>query len=165
MKGNENFKTHRVIGNKEYFIPEDDHPIHTHFTEGFKEASSYEEAQDCNFEIMAVYPHINKKTIARIHRPNNHTKIFTGLHYIIEVSGEVWDKLSDEVKKIVMEHETEHINVSYDRDGNPRYRLRDHDFKDFRSIVTKYGMDWFNEANEIAADLADSDDDDFIIQL
>ncbi len=159
MKGKDNFKIMRTVRKKDYFCPEDDHPVWEHFKTALSKCSRSSELQMARFEIIIIYPNISKTTVARICKGNARDKLFVGYDYVIEVSGDYWDKLDSEVKDIVMEHELEHATVKYDRDGNESYHLRDHDIKDFASIIDNHGIDWFKTVSNIVNDLNDSEED------
>jgi len=130
------------VRSKDYLVPDDDHEVYDIFKSGFEKCAFREDARDATFKILFVSPVINKKTVARICRASAHVKLFQGFDYIIEISKDMWDQLNDEQKKILMWHECEHIHVKEKRDGTPTYGLRDHDLKDFRSVVNEHGVYW-----------------------
>jgi hypothetical protein len=95
-------------------------------------------------EYLIIYPNINKTTVARCIKARPEFKFLTGFHYVIEVSGEIWDKLGDDIKEILTYHELLHANpVMNEKRGEWDYRLRDHDVKDFYTIIKQNGIDWF----------------------
>jgi len=165
MNAKENYKVHRSIGNKDYFIPEDDHPIREALASGLEECEYSKDLKDARIEVMAVYPHISKTTAARVVKCNNHSKIFGGFDYVVEVSGDIWDILPANVQKILMYHECEHMVVTYNKKLEASFRLRDHDLKDFRSVVGKYGLDWITTINDLVADEYEIDDDNLCVRM
>lgn len=98
----------------------------------------------CNVQLIEVLPNISKTCIARICRANRHVKLMSDFDYLIEVSGELWDLMSRDVKKIVLQHELMHVFIDYDKEGEPRFKLVDHDIKDFTYIIERYGIDYFS---------------------
>lgn len=100
---------------------------------------------NAKIEYIAVYPNVSKTTVARCIRSNNELKYFSDADYIIEVSGDLWDQLTDIVKEILIYHELLHIYVTTNKSGETVYKLADHDVKDFSIIVKTFGVDWFNE--------------------
>lgn len=44
--------------------------------------------------------------------------------------------------RILTEHELLHVGIEEDRNGDPRYFIRPHDYADFKQIADKYGSDW-----------------------
>lgn len=63
------------------------------------------------------------------------TEFLTGKRFMIEMP-KVFYELSDEQKYIVMEHELKHIHTDNEK-------LVDHDIGEFRHIIDKYGLDWY----------------------
>ena len=50
------------------------------------------------------------------------------------------DCLTKHQKEILMIHELLHIGVS--NSGNLTYKINQHDIEDFRSLISRYGIDW-----------------------
>lgn len=99
-----------------------------------------------NISFIEVYPHISKVVAGRCYRANKHVKFFNDIDYIIEVSGDLWNGLSDDIKRILILHELMHIHVEYnDKKQKLVYKLKDHDVKDFHYIISKYGIDWLSK--------------------
>ena len=112
---------------------------------------------------MVIYPNITKTTVGRCIKARPEFKFLTGFHYVIEVSGEIWSKLGDDIKEILVYHELLHANpVMNEKKGEWDYRLRDHDVKDFYAIIKKHGVDWFtNLKTQVSSiyDLKPADED------
>lgn len=100
---------------------------------------------------VVVSPYISKTTLARCIRTNRELSFFSKFDYIIEVSGDVWAKLEDQQKYILIYHELLHIDITTKKKGEVKYNLRDHSVKDFHSIIRKYGSDWFEAVKNKAA--------------
>jgi len=115
-------------------------------------------------EYLLVYPNINKKTVARCIKVNNSMNFLTGLNYIIEVSGELWDKIDVDVRENLLWHELLHAYPqTNDKTGEVDYKIRDHDIKDFAAIIDKHGIDWFKVIKLTTSSLYDlkpSEEDD-----
>lgn len=58
-------------------------------------------------------------------------------HYIIEVGKDAWEALSQDTKKIVLDHELCHFAG---QDDKGKWGLLDHDVAEFRSIIERYGL-------------------------
>ena len=110
---------------------------------------------DARIKYLLIYPYINKKTAGRCLKSSNEMKVFGQCEYIIEMSGELWDNLDDERKSILMYHELLHILVTTNKAGEFEYKLRDHDIKDFATIINTYGIDWFDNLKTIFSSVYD----------
>lgn len=107
-------------------------------------------------KYVLVYPHINKKTAGRCIMARPMVKLFGECDYIIQFSGDLWDKLDDDRKEILMYHELLHVlPIMNDKTGEWKFSIRDHTIKDFRIIIEKYGMDWFDELKTIFSSVYD----------
>lgn len=97
-------------------------------------------------EYITVYPNITKTTAAKCIRSGKEFKFFTNLDYLIEVSGELWDVLDQDTRKILLEHELRHILVVQNETmGDWEYKTRDHDIQDFAKIVSNHGVEWIKK--------------------
>lgn len=109
-------------------------------------------------EYLLVYPNINKKTVGRCIKSRPEYKFLSGFHFVIEMSGDIWDKLNDDTKEIVMYHELLHANASMnDKTGDWRYSIKDHDVKDFYVLIKKWGVDWFENLKTQVSSIYDLD--------
>lgn len=113
--------------------------------------------EGAKIEYLLVHPHITTHTVGRCYKAHKHTKFFSDFDYIIEFSGEAWDKLDEETRKILVLHELMHILIKTDKLGNLIFQIRDHDIKDFSHIITKYGIDWFSDLKAQIASIYDLD--------
>ena len=75
---------------------------------------------------MKVSPYISKTVLGRCIKSNRELRFYSGFDYIIEVSGNVWDKLDDEQKYILVFHELLHIDITSKKNGEPALNIRDH---------------------------------------
>jgi predicted metallopeptidase len=111
---------------------------------------------DVSIKYLLVYPHINKNTAGRCSRSNNLLKVYGNCDYVIQMSGDLWDQLEDETKEILMWHELLHVfPVMNEKSGEMDYRLRDHDVKDFYTIIQKHGIDWFGNLKTLFSSVYD----------
>jgi len=111
-------------------------------------------------KYLMVSPVISKTVAGRCMRTSSELNFYSDADYIIEISGDVWDILDDEVKYILVHHELLHINaVSNDKKGTIDYKLVDHDIQDFELIIRKYGIDWFKK---LKASMAEASGTDFL---
>lgn len=109
--------------------------------------------------ILVVYPDISKSIAGRCIKASNQLKFFSEFDYIIELSGSLWDTLSQQQKYLLLYHEVLHIDISFDKDGEIKYLLKDHNVKDFREIISKYGIDWIEDISLINSSIYDSNGD------
>jgi len=109
-------------------------------------------------KYVLVYPAINKKTAGRCMLSNPMTKLFGKCDYIIQMSGDLWDQLDETRRKILMWHELLHVfPVENSKTGEFNFRLRDHDVKDFYTIIKECGIDWFQDIKTMFSSVYDID--------
>ena len=116
--------------------------------------------KDLNLDVpkiayVLVYPNITKHIAGKCIKAGRELKFFSEFDYVIEMSGETWDVLDDNIKSILTIHELMHVQVFYDKKGNVRFKLRDHDVKDFSYIIKKHGIDWFSDLKTVIASTYD----------
>ena len=111
---------------------------------------------------VLVDQYISKTVVGKCVKASKELKHFAEMDYIIELSKDVWDKIDDETKEIVMYHELLHILLTVNKDGDLTTKIFDHDIKDFSSIIKKYGVDWFKEFKFAVASIRDLDSSDGI---
>ena len=143
------------VGKKRYVVAENDDPVRKMALQVIDE---HEEIKDnvsgAAIEYVLIYPNISKRTIARIVRTSNELKFFSKFDYLIELSGDIWEQISDEIRKIVIEHEFRHAFKKYNfKTDATTYCLVDHNVKDFTVILEKYGIKWFTELQNKSVDL------------
>jgi hypothetical protein len=107
-------------------------------------------------EYVLEYPNITKSVAGRCIKAGKELNFFGQFDYLIKMSGELWDQLDEQRQYILMLHELKHVLVTQnDETGDWVYKLRDHDVKDFQSILSKYGADWISDIKTIAASIYD----------
>jgi len=110
-------------------------------------------------KYVLVFPGINKKTAARCMLSNPMLKLFGECDYIIQVSGDLWNKLDDDRKKILMYHELLHVfPVQNAKSGNWDFHIRSHDVEDFFVILKNHGVDWISDLRTLFSSVYDIDD-------
>lgn len=142
-----------VIGKKRYVIDPDlktlaDEVIRT-------ELDIDPEISKANIKYMKVYPNVSKTVAGRCIRASNELKLFGGADYLIQMSGDLWDKLDVNPRRVLMLHELMHVYIDFNKDGEPVYKLRNHDVEDFASIIDKYGVNWLYDLRTSAAEIDD----------
>jgi len=111
---------------------------------------------------LLVYPNITKHVAGRCIKSGRELKFFSECDYVIEMSGETWDVLDEDTKRILTLHELMHIHVFYDKKGTPKFKLRDHDVKDFGYLIKKFGIEWFENLKTIISSTYDMKPEDEI---
>lgn len=107
---------------------------------------------------MKVYPNISKTIAGKCIRASKELNFFSDYDYIIQVSGDLWDGLNDEVKHILMYHELKHIYIkTNEKTGETEYKIMKHDVEDFADIIKKYGVDWIGTIRTTLASIYDLD--------
>lgn len=136
----------KTIGKKTYVHPPKGSEYHQMITSVIDKFAF--NVGDATIEVVKVYPNISPKVVARIVKSNNELKFFTGFDYLIELSGETWDAISDDIRRIVIRHELRHVLVEEDADCAFQYNLQDHEVRDFADIIKDHGIDWYNELRQ-----------------
>lgn len=118
-------------------------------------------------EYINVYPNITKTTAAKCVKTGKELKFFSNLDYVIEISGELWDVLDQDTKRILLEHELRHILVlQNDKSGDWVFKIRKHDLQDFGKIVSRHGVEWIKKVKLSLSsiyDLTPADEDNIQI--
>ena len=66
-----------------------------------------------------------------------------GEFFLIEISGPVWERLSHDERKALLDHELCHCVIAVDEDdpeAEVKLKLKTHDLEEFREIVTRHGL-------------------------
>lgn len=109
-------------------------------------------------KYLLVYPNINKSTGGRCTRANNLLKFYGNVDYVIELSGEFYDKLDDDRKRILLWHELLHVlPVHNEKKGEWEFKLRKHDIEDFYSIIKQHGIEWHSKLKTMFGSVYDLD--------
>lgn len=114
---------------------------------------------------LMVSPVISKNVAGRCIRTGRELNHFSGYDYIIEISKEYWDNITPETRKILVLHECMHIQVTWKKDGEPKFGIRPHDMEDFSELIEKHGVKWLREVNLVKEHLADKNSEDEIGEL
>ena len=140
----------QTIGKKRYIIDESLEKM----AKVVELTNSEIDLADANIKYMKVYPNISKTVAGRCMRASKELKFFSGCDYVIQMSGELWDTLSEDTRKVLMLHELMHVYVEMDAEGDPVYKLRQHDVEDFASILEEHGVHWILDIRDkaVAAD-------------
>ena len=94
---------------------------------------------------LMVSPNINKTIAGRCIKAGKELKFFSNYDYIIEISQEYWDNLTEQAKKILILHELMHIDIRYTKQGKEIFGIKSHDVEDFAVLLEKYGLNWLKE--------------------
>ncbi len=98
---------------------------------------------------LKTSPHIAKNVAARCNKASNFVTFFGECDFLIEVSGDLWDALPDDLQKILVYHELLHIMCTQnEKTGEWKFGLRDHDINEFREIIFDYGINWLDRVKE-----------------
>jgi len=112
----------------------------------------------CKVRYVKVYPYISKTTVGKCRVANNREHFFSNADYIIEMSGEIWDELDKDRRYILTWHELEHIHPEYsEKRGEYNFKTKRHDVEDFKNIIEKHGVDWFDDLKTIVSSYYDLD--------
>lgn len=78
----------------------------------------------------------------------DHQKQFMPHDYLIKIYEPNVSYMTNEQKRILMEHELMHIHAYENKDGELTIGTTAHDVNDFRDIVEKYGYDWSKDVHQ-----------------
>jgi predicted metallopeptidase len=106
-------------------------------------------------KFILVSPSISKTVVGKCIKPNSELKHFGKFDYLVEFSDDVWLKLTNELKEIVMYHELLHIKITTDKKGNEKHQILDHNIKDFSEIINAYGIDWVDKLKVMVSSIRD----------
>lgn len=60
--------------------------------------------------------------------------------FVVEVAADTWQRLTDEQRRALIDHELCHLQVDEDGDGRPVLSMRGHDLEEFAAIVERHGL-------------------------
>lgn len=105
-----------------------------------------------------VYPNITKQRAAKCMKANREVKYYSGNDYLIEISGELWDMLDKDSRKMLLYHELLQVDPTYKSKNNEWVmKTRKPDFSDFYEINDKFGNEWYKTIQATASSLYDLD--------
>jgi len=137
-----------IIKKKEY-IESDDLKI---LAEEIMEKEQLNISPPAKLKFLKVYPDITKTKVGVCIRASNELRLFSGAHYVIEMSGVLWDSLDDNTKYVLMYHELLHpMPVMNEQSDEWDFKIRKHDVQDFHHIISKYGVEWFTNLKTLAS--------------
>ncbi len=107
---------------------------------------------------ILVYPNISKQRAAKCMKATREVKHYSGNDYLIEVSGDLWDMLDKDTKKMLMYHQLLHIDPIF-KAKNQQWKmmLRKPDFADYYEINDKFGNEWYKTIQATVSSLHDLD--------
>lgn len=107
---------------------------------------------------LLVYPNISKQRAAKCVKASREVKYYSGHDYLIEVSGELWDMLDNDTKKMLIYHELLHIDPVFKAKNQEwKMQLRRPDFADYYEINDKFGNEWYKTIQATVSSLYDLD--------
>jgi predicted metallopeptidase len=107
---------------------------------------------------LLVYPNISKQRAAKCMKATREVKHYSGNDYLIEVSGELWDMLDTDTKKMLLYHELLHIDPVFKAKNQQwKMNLRRPDFADYYEINDKFGNEWYKTIQATVSSLYDLD--------
>ncbi|MTI88067.1 MAG: hypothetical protein FH748_08875 [Balneolaceae bacterium] len=105
-----------------------------------------------------IYPNISKQRAAKCMKANREVKYYSGNDYLIEISGELWDMLDNNSRKMLLYHELLQVDPTYKTKNNEWVmKIRKPDFSDFYTINDKFGNEWYKTIQATASSLYDLD--------
>lgn len=107
---------------------------------------------------LLVYPNISKQKAAKCMKATREVKYYSGNDYLIQVSGELWDMLDDDTRKMLLFHELLHIDPVFKAKNQEwKMQIRRPDFADYYEINDKYGNEWYKTIQATVSSLYDLD--------
>lgn len=108
--------------------------------------------------FLLVYPNISKQRAAKCVKASREVKHYSGNDYLIEVSGELWDMLDNDTKKMLLFHQLLHIDPVFKAKNQEwKMKIRKPDFADYYEINDKYGNEWYKTVQATVSSLYDLD--------
>lgn len=74
--------------------------------------------------------------------------------FVIEVAADTWQRLTDDQRKALVDHELMHLIVEFDQDGEPKLAMRGHDLEEFAAIVRRHGL-WKSDVIAFGSEVAE----------
>ncbi len=105
-----------------------------------------------------VYPNISKQRAAKCIKASREVKYYSGNDYLIEISGELWDMLDHDTRKMLVYHELLHIDPVFKAKNQEwKMRIKKPDFQDYYQINDKFGNEWYKTIQATVSSLYDLD--------
>ena len=113
---------------------------------------------EAQIDYLLVYPNISKKVAGKCTKCNTLMQHYTGYNFVIQISGEMWDMLDRETRRILMLHELMHVGAQYSvKQREWKYSVVPHDFEDFYRIIKAHGLEWYQTIQSTVGSLYDLD--------
>jgi len=107
---------------------------------------------------LLVYPNISKQRAAKCMKASREVKYYSSHDYLIEISGELWDMLDNDTKKMLLYHELLHIDPVFKAKNQEwKMQVRRPDFSDYYEINDKFGNEWYKTIQATVSSLYDLD--------
>lgn len=107
---------------------------------------------------LLVYPNISKQRAAKCMKATREVKHYSGNDYLVEVSGELWDMLDKDTRKMLIYHELLHIDPVFKAKNQEwKMKIRQPDFSDYYEINDTFGNEWYKTIQATASSLYDLD--------
>lgn len=105
-----------------------------------------------------VYPNLSKYKAAKVVKASREVRYYSGNHYLIEVSGDMWDMLDQKTREMVIFHQLLHVDPVFKAKNQEwKMKIRKPDFADFYEINDKYGNEWYKTVQATVSSLYDLD--------
>lgn len=106
-----------------------------------------------NIKILPVFvsPNISKTVLGKCIRCNKEMVFLGDYDYIIEISHDIWQVMTEELRRILLTHEILHIELKNSKSGDLKKCIRKHDVTEFETIIKKFGIDWLSPLKIVAS--------------
>ena len=142
-----------LIGGKQFF----EDPALEKIAKGVIEEKNIEMGP-AEVGFLMVYPNVSKKRAGKCIKTSKEVKHFSGFDYLIEVSGELWDMLDKDTRKIMLLHLILHIEPVFSAKNQEwKFGIRKPDFSDYYRINDKHGNEWYKTIQATVSSLYDLD--------
>lgn len=74
--------------------------------------------------------------------------------FVVEIAKNTWDRLTEEQRRALVDHELMHFVVDEDADGQPKLSMRGHDLEEFADVVKRHGF-WRSEVASFSSTVAE----------
>ncbi len=107
---------------------------------------------------LLVYPNLSKTRAGKTIKASREVKHYSGNDYLVEISGELWDMLDRDTRKMMLLHMLLHIDPTFKAKNQEwKMNLRKPDFSDFYEINDKFGNEWYKTIQATMSSLYDLD--------
>lgn len=107
---------------------------------------------------LLVYPNISKKRPARVSKASGILNHYTGNHYVIQISGELWDMLDEQTRYNMMWHQILHLDpVFKSKTQEWKFNIKKPNYTDYYQISDTIGSEWHKAVQAVSSSLYDMD--------